>query len=82
MIYMSSFESVQPNSSSRISSQRQKMPTGCVVGTVGLEPMSVRSMVAQTPLSGVCSPFHANKLRALAFGTSHWGDASFVCPMM
>ena len=24
--------------------------------------------------------FHANKLRSLACGTPHWGDASFVCP--
>ena len=23
--------------------------------------------------------FRANRLRALAFGTPHWGDASFVC---
>ena len=25
--------------------------------------------------------FRANKLRSLAFGTPHWGDASFVCPL-
>ena len=51
------------------------------VVTVGLEPTSVRSMVARSPWSGLRSPFRANKLRSLAFGTPHWGDASFVCPV-
>ena len=37
-------------------------------------------MVAQNPWSGICAPFRANKLRSLAFGTPHCGDASFVCP--
>ena len=47
---------------------------------LGLEPMSVRSMVVQISWGEVCTPFRANKLRSLAFGTPHWGDASFVCP--
>ena len=40
---------------------------------------TVRSMVARNPWSGFRSPFRANKLGALAFGTPHWGDASLVC---
>ena len=52
----------------------------CVV-TVGLEPTSVRSMVARSPWSGLRSPFRANKLRSLAFGAPHRGDAPFICPI-
>ena len=37
---------------------------------------TVCSMVARNPWSGFRSPFRANKLGALAFGTPHWGDAS------
>ena len=40
---------------------------------------SVRSKVVRNPWSGFRSPFRANKLRSLAFGTPHRGDASFLC---
>ena len=33
------------------------------------------------PLEQARRSFRANKLRSLAFGTPHCGDASFVCPV-
>ena len=43
---------------------RKGDPDFCVV-TVGLEPTSVRSMVARSPWSGPRTPFRANKLESL-----------------
>ena len=40
---------------------------------------SVRSMVVQVLWRRTCTTFRANKLKALACGTPHRGDASLVC---
>ena len=50
--------------------------------TVGLEPTSVRSIVVQTPWSGVCTRFAlTNSRRFLLLRTAHRADASLVCPI-
>ena len=56
---------------------------GCaVVVAVGLEPTSVRSIVVQTPWSGVCTRFAlTNSRRFLLRRTAHRADASLVCPI-
>ena len=42
----------------------------------------IRSLNRRTDALGRrLNSFHANKLRSLACGTPHWGDASFVCPL-
>ena len=49
--------------------------------STGLEPV-FRSLNRRcSPLERARRSFRANKLRALAYGTPHWGDASFVCPV-
>ncbi len=53
-----------------------------MVVTVGLEPTSVRSIVVQTPWSGVCTRFAlTNSRRFLLRRTAHRADASLVCPI-
>ena len=48
----------------------------------GIQLRSVRSIVAQTPWSGVCARFAlTNSGRFLLCRTAHWADASFVCPL-
>ena len=60
----------------------KRCPARFLVVTVGLEPTSVRSIVVQTPWSGVCTRFAlTNSRRFLLRRTAHRADASLVCPI-